>query len=122
MMYSEFEGLDEMDPVEKTDYLMDIVKRYTGVIEVAKKILSDECLPLVEESPWSYPGYRIKSRTTSTLDNTMLAVEYEDLYKELFEQGKLTAKVADIREWGEEVSSNLLTTKTSKWLERIEPK
>jgi hypothetical protein len=38
---------------------------------------------------------------------------YEDLYK----KGKLVAKASDLKEYGEEVVTNLITTKKSKWLE-----
>lgn len=117
MTYSEFEGIDSMEVGEKTRYLLGIVNRYNDVIKIAKEILDKECMPDVEENPFNFPGINIRSRTTSTLDNVMLPIAYSDIYEDLYNKGKLIAKVADIKEYGDDAVENLITTRKSTWLE-----
>jgi len=117
MIYSEFEGIEEMETGEKAKYLLGIVNRYTEVIRVAKEMLDTECLPEIESSLESHPGFNVRTRTTSSFDNDMLMVAYSDVYEDLYEKGKLVAKASDLKEYGEEVVANLITTKKSKWLE-----
>lgn len=107
-----------MSENEKTVYLLRLVNRYTAVAEIAKKMLI-AITPDVASDPDRFDSaIRVKSRTTSTVDNNMLAVAYPDAYKRLFDEGKLLAKAVDIKNLGDaEVYENVVSTKKSTWLE-----
>lgn len=117
MHYPEFEGIETMYPEEKSIYLLKLVSRYSEVIKEAKIILEEECLPFVESNGSQDSKLRIKSRTTSTVDNNMLFTAYPEIYEALYNSGKLVAKAQDIRDLDEDIANNVISIKKSTWLE-----
>lgn len=116
--YPEFERIETMEVEDRAIYLLKLIERYNNVIEQAKTILKEECLPFIEEHNAVDPKLRIKSRTTTTVDNKMLATAYPDAYEKLFVEGKLVAKAQDLKELeDDDLLENVLTTSTTKWLE-----
>jgi len=106
-----------MNYEEKSIYLLKLVNRYNDVIKQAKMILDEECLPAFKNSSSWDSNLRIKTRTTTTVDNKMLATAYPEIYERLYAEGKLVAKAQDLKDEDEEFKSNVLTTTTSTWLE-----
>ena len=106
-----------MGAEERAIYLLKLINRYTEVLEEAKTILREECLPLIEENNAIDPNLRIKTRTTTTVDNKMLATAYPDAYEKLYIEGKLVAKAQDLKDFDEDLKENVLSYSTSKWLE-----
>ena len=47
----------------------------------------------------------------------MLSVAYPDIYKSLFSEGKLVAKIGDLKDIDPEAYDNIVSSKTSTWLE-----
>lgn len=114
--YAEFEGLDEMEEREKAIYLLKLIRRYSDVIKEAKNIL-EPMVKDVQSKPYDFAGIEVKSRTSTTVDNTMLSVAYPDIYKGLFTEGKLVAKIGDLKDIDPEAYDNIVSSKTSTWLE-----
>ena len=115
--YPEFEGIDTMSEEEKAIYLLKIINRYTSVIDEAKTILKEECLPYVEQHNVVDTNLRVKSRTSSVVDNKMLATAFPEVYEQLYIEGKLVAKAQDLKDFSDDVKDNVITISTSKWLE-----
>lgn len=115
--YPEFEGIETMDGEERAIYLLKLINRYSEVIEEAKTILKEECLPYIEEHNSVDPHLRVKSRTTTTVDNKMLFTAYPDVYEKLYLEGRLVARAQDLKDFDDDVVENVLSTTTSKWLE-----
>lgn len=114
--YAEFEGLDGMDEREKVIYLLNVINRCNNVVKEAKSIL-EPMIKDVQTKPYKYSGIEVKSRTSNTIDNTMLSVAYPDIYENLYSEGKLVAKIGDLKDIDPEAYDNIVTTKTSTWLE-----
>lgn len=115
--YPEFEGIDAMNEEDKAIYLLKIVNRYTAVIDEAKNILKEECLPYIEQHNVADSNLRVKSRTSSIVDNKMLATAFPEVYEQLYIEGKLVAKAQDLKDFSDDVKENVISISTSKWLE-----
>lgn len=116
-MQPEFEGIETMSEEDRAIYLLKLINRYTDVIEEAKIILKEDLLPYVESHNVMDANLRVKSRTTTTVDNKMLATAFPEVYEQLFREGKLVAKAQDLKDFDEEVKGNVLSSSTSTWLE-----
>lgn len=115
--YPEFEGIDKMGVEEKAIYLLKLISRYNDVIKDAKIILDEECLKQISGSQCTDPNLRVKSRTTTTVDNNMLRTAYPDAYEKLYYEGKLVAKAQDLKDFDEDLKENVISYSTSSWLE-----
>ena len=114
--YPEFEGISEMGEREKAIYLLSLIRRYNDVVKEAK-VLLEPIVEEVENDPMGFSGIEVKSRRTTTVDNTMLSVAYPEIYEELYKEGKLSAKIGDWKGIDSEAYNNIVSTKVSKWLE-----
>lgn len=114
--YPEFDGIDEMGERDKAVYLLSLIRRYNDVVKEAKALL-EPMVDEVENDPVGFSGITVKSRKTTTVDNTMLSVAYPDIYEGLFNEGKLSAKIGDLKGIDPEAYDNIVSTKVSKWLE-----
>lgn len=115
--FAEFEGIETMDEEERAIYLLKLINRYNNVIEDAKIILKEECLPFIESHNAIDPNLRIKTRQNSIVDNKMLATAYPDAYEKLYMEGKLVAKAQDLKEFDDDLKENVISTSVIKWLE-----
>ena len=106
-----------MSTEEKSIYLLKLVNRYMNVVKEAKIILEEECLPEIMKCGAIDPRLHVKSRTSSTIDNNMLATAYPDEYEQLFKSGKLVAKAQDLKDFDKDLIDNVVTYKKSHWLE-----
>lgn len=102
---------------EKAIYLLKLVNRYMSVVKEAKLILEEECLPEIMKTGAIDSKLRVKSRTSTTVDNNILATAYPDDYAKLYHECKLVAKAQDLKDCSQELKDNVLNTNKSYWLE-----
>ena len=106
-----------MNTEEKSIYLLKLVNRYMNVVKEAKLILEEECLPDIMKNGAIDPNLRVKSRTTTCIDNNMLSVSFPEVYQELYRTGKLVAKAQDLKDFDRDVTDSVVSSKKSYWLE-----
>jgi hypothetical protein len=117
MNYPEFEGIESMSTEDKAIYLLKLINRYNDVIAQAKTILDEECIRELSTNQIINPNLRIKTRTTSTVDNNMLKTAYPDVYEKLYIEGKLVAKAQDLKDCDDDLLENVISKSVSSWLE-----
>ncbi|MFA5744589.1 MAG: hypothetical protein WC936_07275 [Candidatus Nanoarchaeia archaeon] len=110
--FPEFINLDDMEEVERIEYLLNIIKRYDKVVKFAKDYLIKNELQRVKDNIVS-GNFKISTKTNTSIDNSILFVSYPDIYSKLASEGKLVAKIDDLKELDLE---GVVNTTKSEWL------
>lgn len=113
--FVEFDGIEEMSRDDRIVYLLNLAERYNAVVKEAKALLEQE-EDYVKSGECSVSNVGMRTRTTRSVDNAMLSVAYTDIYEQLFKEGKLYAKEADLKDLDPEIYNNIVSEKTSEWI------